>query len=218
VSRFARLHPSPVARMALAVAAAATVLVLPELALADSPEAHDAGIEWFTPVFGHTGKLGLLWSFVNFVALLWILERILFKPLRSRTRDKHVAVKVELEKATAARLEAEAVLVEYKGRIERLEAEIEALLADAKAKGEADRARIVEAAKLEAEQIMGTARAIAEREAAARVRQLEAEVVERAVERAEALLRSKITPADQRGMVDRYVEQLGAVDFGGRPS
>jgi F0F1-type ATP synthase membrane subunit b/b' len=65
---------------------------------------------------------------------------------------------------------------------------------------------------------MTAARATSEREAAARVRQLEAEVVERAVERAEALLRSRLTPADQRGMVDRYVEQLGAVDFGGRPS
>jgi flagellar biosynthesis/type III secretory pathway M-ring protein FliF/YscJ len=158
VSRFARIRSCPVGpllRLAgpMAVATAATVLLLPELALAaneglvGSPEAHDAGIEWVTPLFGHTGKLGLLWSFINFAVLLWILERILFKPLRNRTRDKHVAVKTELDKATAARLEAEAVLAEYKTRIERLEAEIEALLADAKAKAEADRTRIVETAK-----------------------------------------------------------------------
>jgi F-type H+-transporting ATPase subunit b len=226
VSRFARLHRShrpPLGPVALTAAVAATLWLVPDLALAANealaaaPEAHgDGGIEWVTPIIGNTGKLGLLWSFINFAVLLWILEKILFKPLRSRTRDKHDAVKSELDKATAARQEAEGVLAEYRGRIERLDAEVAELLAEAKAKAEADRIRIIDAAKREAEQITATAMATAEREAAARRRQLEAEIVERAVERAEALLRSKITPADQRGMVDRYVEQLGSVDFGGR--
>jgi F-type H+-transporting ATPase subunit b len=194
-------------------------LLLPALAVA-APEAHGehGGVEWVTPLFGHTGKLGLLWSFINFAVLLWILERILFKPLRNRTRDKHDTVKSEIDKATAAREQAEGVLAEYRGRLERLDAEIEELLADARAKAEADRAQIVLAAKREAEQITAAAQATAEREAAARRRQLEAEIVDRAVARAEALLRSKITPADQRGMVDRYVDQLAAVDLGGRPS
>lgn len=227
MTRFASAR-SPWTLGAALLLPAATLLV-PDVALADvaladvmlaAPEAHGdhSGIEWVTPLFGHTGKLGLLWSFLNFAVLLWILEKILFKPLRSRTRDKHDTVKAEIDKATAARKEAESVLAEYRGRIDRLDAEIEALLADAKAKAEADRTRIIEAAKREAEQITATATATAEREAAARRRQLEAEIVERAVERAEALLRSKITPADQQGMVDRYVEQLAAVDFGGRPS
>ena len=221
MSRFARASSPWVTGAALLLPAAA--LLVPEVALADvalAPEAHGdhPGIEWVTPVFGHTGKLGLLWSFINFAVLLWILEKILFKPLRSRTRDKHDTVKSEIDKATAARTEAEGVLAEYKGRLARLDAEIDELLAEAKAKAEADRARIIEAAKREAEQITTAAKATAEREAAARLRQLEAEIVERAAERAEALLRSKITPADQRSMVDRYVEQLSAVDFGGRPS
>jgi F-type H+-transporting ATPase subunit b len=201
-----------------ALALGAAVLLVPALALA-SPAAHgDTGIEWVTPVFGNTGKLGLLWSFVNFAVLLWILEKILFKPLRNRTRTKHDTVKAEIDKATAAREEAEGVLAEVRGRLDRLDAEIAELMADAKAKAEADRARILEAARREAAQITAAAQAVAEREAAARRRQLEAEIVDRAVARAEALLASKITPADQRTMVDRYVEQLSAVDFGGRPS
>lgn len=219
MSRFANrsiLRASALGSIAAAVAA----LTLPLVAFA-APEAHGAdhgGIEWVTPIIGHTGKLGLLWSIINFAVLLWILEKILFKPLRNRTRDKHDTVKAEIDKATAAREEAEGVLTEYRGRLARLDAEIAELLADAKAKAEADRARIVAAAKREADQITHAAKAAAEREAATRRRQLEAEIVDRAVARAEALLRSKLTPADQRGMVDRYVEQLGAVDFGGRSS
>ncbi len=176
----------------------------------------DAGIEWVTPIFGNTGKLGLLWAFINFAVLLWILEKILFKPLRSRTRNKHDAVKSEIDKATEAREQAESVLAEYRARLDGLDAEIEALIADAKAKAEADRVRIVEAARLEAQQITAAAHAAAERETAARRRQLEAEVIDRAVARAEAMIRERINPTDQRSMVDRYVDQLGALDFGGR--
>jgi ATP synthase F0 subunit b len=210
-------HTTTSLAVALASALVAGALLLPAAALA-APEAHGGGIEWVTPIIGHTGKLGLLWSIINFAVLLWILEKILFKPLRNRTRNKHDAVKSEIDKATAAREEAEGVLAEYRGRLDRLDAEIDALLVDAKAKAEADRARIIEAAEREAAQITATAQAVAEREAAARRRQLEAEIVDRAVARAEELLRSKINPADQRSMVDRYVEQLGAVGFGGRPS
>ena len=220
MSRFANRSILKASAIAAAVVSLALSLALPLVAIA-APEAHGgdhSGIEWVTPIVGHTGKLGLLWSIINFAVLLWILEKILFKPLRSRTRDKHDTVKAEIEKASAAREEAEGVLAEYKGRLERLDAEIAELMADAKAKAEADRTRIVAAAKREADQITSAAKAAAEREAATRRRQLEAEIVDRAVARAEALLRSKLTPADQRGMVDRYVEQLDAVNFGGRSS
>lgn len=222
---------------AIAFLAVATVAMLPITALAapmaEAEPGHEAagaaaehgahggidgGIEWVTPIFGSTGKLGLLWIIINFAVLMWILEKILFAPLRARTRNKHDTVKAEIDKATAAREEAESVLAEYKGRIDALDDEISTLMAEAKAKAEADRTRIIEAAEREAEQIKATALATAEREAAARRRQLEAEIVDRAVERAEALLRQRITPADQRSMIDSYVGQLGSVSFGGRPS
>lgn len=206
---------------AMVMAAAAA---WPALCLASpAPEAgghggeHAGGhIEWLSPIIGNTGNLGLVWAFINFGVLLWILNKILFQPLIKRTRDKHDAVKSEIDKATAAREDAQALLAEYKGRLDRLDDEVAELMADAKAKAKADRERIIDAAKREAAQIKAAAEQAAEREANARRRQLETEIVDRAVERAEALIRQKITPADQRGMVDRYVDQLGGVDFGGR--
>ena len=67
-------------------------------------------------------------------------------------------------------------------------------MADAKARAEADRKRIIEAAEQEAERIRAVAVAAAEREADVRRRQLEAELVDRAVARAEELLRKQFTP------------------------
>ena len=35
-----------------------------------------ADIEWVTPVFGHSGKLGLLWILINFAVLMWLLALV----------------------------------------------------------------------------------------------------------------------------------------------
>ncbi|HET6582413.1 MAG TPA: hypothetical protein VFG69_03175, partial [Nannocystaceae bacterium] len=97
-----------------------------------------------------------------------------------------------------------------KGRLARLDAEAAELLADAKARADADRKRIVAAAEQEAERIRATAIATAEREADVRRRQLEAELVDRAVARAEEVLRKQFTASDQARMVDEYVGQIGS--------
>lgn len=208
-------------RVVTAVAVSSAAALLAPATVLASPEGGQKGfdsIEWITPVFGHSGSLGLVWAFINFAILAWILEKIMFSKLRARTRDKHDAVKKEIDEATSAKQEAQDVLAEYKGKIDALDAEIESLMSDAKERAEADRKRIIADAEREAEQIKASAKASAEREAAARRRQLEAEIVDRAIDKAEALLRSKMSPTDQRGMVDRYVDQLASVDFGGRPS
>lgn len=173
------------------------------------------GIEWLTPVVGHEGSIGLVWLFINFIVLMWLLEKLLFAKLRQRQRDKHDLVSSELERATRAREEAEAVMADYDNRLRNLESETAELLDSARKRAEADRRQIIEQAEREAERIRSAARAAAERETEFHRRRLEAEVVDRAVERAEALLRDRITPADQQRMVDGYVGQLTAVELQG---
>jgi F-type H+-transporting ATPase subunit b len=189
-----------------------------------SPPSHEpsehggGGIVWISPIFGNTGKTGLLWILINFVVLMWILEKLLFSKLRARTASKHDAIKSELDSATSAREQAEAILGEIKSRLARLDAEEKELLADAKSRAEADRKRIIEAAEKEGERIRAAALAAAEREAEVRRRQLESELVDRAVTRAEELLRKQFTPSDQARMVDDYVTQVaGAFTPGSTP-
>jgi F-type H+-transporting ATPase subunit b len=176
------------------------------------------GIEWITPIINNgPGKMGLLWMLINFVVLLFILEKLLFKPLRNRTAAKHDAIKAELDRAQTARKEAETLIAEYKARLERLQAEIDELTEDAKERAESDRKRIVAAAQEEAARIEAAAKAGAEREADARRRQIEAEVVERAIARAEELLRKGIGGEDHRRMTDEYVDKLARVQLGEQP-
>lgn len=180
-------------------------------------EAHHGGyadIEWVTPVFGHDGKLGLVWILVNFAVLMWLLEKLLFSKLRASTKRKHEEAADALAKATSAREKAESTLAEYELRLSSLETEVDELIAEAKVRAEADRARIIEDAKKEAAAIKAGAEASAKREAESRLRALEAEVVGRAVERAEAMIRKEIGAADQRKMADDFIVRLAGVDFG----
>lgn len=186
-----------------------------------SPEAghgdgHGGGITWISPIVTPEGNVGFVWTLINFAVLLWILEKLLFSKLRARQREKHDTVKTELDKATAARTEAESIIAEYKGRLERLDAEVEEITAEARRKAEADRAKIIEGAQKEAERIKASATMAAEREAEARRRQIENEIVDRAIEQAETLLRQRIGSTDQRRMVDDYVGSLAQVNFGGK--
>jgi F-type H+-transporting ATPase subunit b len=197
-----------------ATVAAATTVLLPALAWASPAEPHGQ-IEWVTPIFGHDGNTGMVWVFINFIALLWLLEKLLFSKLRGRTREKHDTIRGEIERAQSARKEAEALVGDYEARIGRLEGEIEELMTDAKRRAEIEREKIIAAAKAEAERIRETAVAAAQREAESRKRQIEHEIVDRALERAEGTLRQKLTSGDQRRMVGDYIGQLKAVDFTG---
>ena len=213
-------------RRALPWIAAAAVVWLPDVVFAAvSPEAgdhgghdgHGGGIVWFNSPVGSQGKTGVIWLVINFVVLMWLLEKILFSKLREGNRNKHDTIKSRLQEATEAKAEAQSLVAEYRDRLKRLDDEIDTLMKDAKERAEADRARIIETAEREAERIKQLARVSAEREAASHKRRIEAEIVDRAVQRAEAVLREQIQAGDQTRLVDAYVEQLAGVELQSAP-
>jgi F-type H+-transporting ATPase subunit b len=152
---------------------------------------------------------------VNFAVLVWILDKLIFSKLRARTVERHEQIKSELDRATTARTEADALLSRFRERLEQLDAETEELKRAAREQAEIERKRIIEAAKAEAERIRAVASATADREAMARIHEIEAEAVARAVERAETILRERLSEADQGRLVDDYVAQVAKASMGG---
>lgn len=175
---------------------------------------HDGGIVFFNDPFAGEEKTGILWLLINFAALMFVLNKLLFQPLIRKTAAKHDDIKASLEKANAAHAEAESIISEYRGRMEKLDDEIAELKADAQKRADADRKKIIEAAQAEAQRIKDAAKAAAERDAESRRKALENEILDRALERAEAAIRKSIGSADQRRMVDDYVGSLSGVKLG----
>jgi F-type H+-transporting ATPase subunit b len=176
--------------------------------------AYGDAVEWFTPLVGSKHAVGLAYILFNFAVLVWILDRLLFGPLRARTRERHEHIASELERATSARAEAEALASESRARLDRISADTKTIMQAAQERAEAERARIIEAAEAEAERIRALAGTTAEREAAMRLREVEAEVIAHATEKAESVLRAQFTPADQQRLLDDYVAQIGRTPIG----
>jgi len=191
------------------------VAAAPEPGAPDAHGAHEGGIQWISPVFGNTGKMGLLWILINFAVLMWLLEKLLFSKLRAKTAAKSDAIRGELERASLARQQAEGIMTDVRARLAKLDGEVESILAEATARAEADRVRIVEAAQTEAERIKAAAIAAAERDSEQRRRALEAEIVDSAIARAEVMLRGRITAADQGRMVDDFIGQIASTPMPG---
>lgn len=178
-------------------------------------EAHH-GLEWFAiSKDGPHGRVGFFWVLVNFGVLMWILEKLMFSKLRSGHQSRRTTIASELESATSARKAAESVLAEYEGRVARLDDEVAEIKRVTKEHAQRDGERILQQAKTDAEAIRKSALETAEREAEARRREIEAEVLDRAVEKAEQALRGAIGPADQTRLVDGFVAQLSPSQFGG---
>lgn len=191
------------------------VLASPPTHGEDATEHGHGGIKWLGDGFlggpGEDGRTGFLLIILNFVVLLLVLNKILFKNLRSSNAEASDAVRLELERATKARSEAEALFREYETKIAALETEIVDIRAEAKRAAEAEYNRIVADAREQAEKIQTAAVRAGEREALRRRTELENEIVEQALARAEAAIRSTFAAGDQRRLVDAWVDEVAAL-------
>jgi F0F1-type ATP synthase membrane subunit b/b' len=222
--RFTRMRS---ASPAVSVAAFLAVWAAPLLALASPAHGtepateheaeHAAGIKWWGDGFlggpGEDGRTGFLLIILNFVVLLLLLNKILFKNLRSANAEASDAIRLELERATKARAEAEALVIEYETKLSALETEVEEIRAQAKASAEAEYARIVAEAEGQAVKIEKAAIDAGEREAARRRTELENEIVESALARAESAIRSSFGAADQRRLVDAWIDEVSSTEI-----
>jgi F0F1-type ATP synthase membrane subunit b/b' len=192
-------------------------------ALASPPDGHggDAhapagggGIKWLGDGFlggpGEDGKTGFLIILINFAVLLLVLDKILFRPLRRANAEKSDAIRLELERATKARAEAESLAQEYDTKLSALETEVASIRATATASAEAERNRIIAEAERAAEAIKLAATRAAEREVARVRAEIEREIATQALDRAEAAIRSSFGATDQRRLIDAWIADVSA--------
>jgi F-type H+-transporting ATPase subunit b len=138
--------------------------------------------------------------------LFLLLKGALSAAFRARTKE----VEERLAQAEQDRLEGEAQLRNLETRMAGLQAELDGILSKAEADAEAEKARILEAARAEAAQITAQAQADITAHQRAAEAELRALVVELAVEGAEQRLRAQLQGASASTAVDRAIASVGA--------
>ncbi|TLM66609.1 MAG: F0F1 ATP synthase subunit B [Deltaproteobacteria bacterium] len=184
-----------------ALVALLCVLLLPALALASGGEG------------GHADSGAVLkdfiWRCVNFAVMAGLIGYFVSKPIRNGLQNRRADIEKALADATAAREAAEAKAREYQDKLAKAAAEIDTIYAAIRREGELERDKILASARDMAGKIEQEAEAKAASAVARARAELRAEAARLAVELAEELLAKNVTAADQKRLVDEYMQKVG---------
>ena len=184
-----------------AAALSLALMVLPVLALAAGGGEHQVDSGVLIKDF--------IWRCINFAIMAGVIGYFAIKPIRNGLQGRRAEIEKALHNAVAAREAAEAKSREYQEKLAKAAAEIETIYAAIRREGELERDRILASAREMAVKIEQEADAKAA-SAVARARvELRAEAARLAVELAEELLGKNVTAADQKRLVDEYMQKVG---------
>lgn len=146
---------------------------------------------------------------VNFLVLLFILWKLLYKPLVAKMEERTQAIKKSLEEAQAARAEAETQRAEHAAQIKAAYAEAQAIRATALKEAADEQRRLIDAARAEAARLVEAAKAETAQDVVRARQQLRQEVADLAVQVAERLIKKSLRDEDHHRIVQ---ETLARVD------
>lgn len=140
--------------------------------------------------------------------IAFLAFKYLSKPIAQAMAGRSEAVRAAVEEATAGRREAEARLAEFRKKAAGLEAEIDALRAQAGADMERERNLLIEEGRTAAERVAQHARETIRQEVVKARSELHREAALLAVQLATANVKAQLTPADQQRILDEYAASL----------
>ena len=188
-------------RLRIAAALAPTALLVASVALAAEGGGHAAmkleDILW---------EMGI--KVLDVAIIAFFAFKYLSKPIAQAMAGRSEAVRAAVEEATAGRREAETRLAEFQKKAAGLEAEIDALRAQAAADMERERNLLIEEGRTAAERVAQHARETIRQEVVKARSELHREAALLAVQIATAQVKAQITAEDQQRILDEYAASL----------
>ncbi len=163
---------------------------------------------------GETKSAGWLatdtYKVMNFGVLAIGLFLLLRKPLSQALNSRISGIKEQLSELEERKKAAEKQLAEYTQKFAGLEQEAEKLIEDYIRQGNEAKARIIDEAKQAAEKLEEQARRNIAHEFKQAKLELQQEILEKALQKSEEIIKSKITAKDQEELVDEYLDKVVA--------
>lgn len=160
-----------------------------------------AGAEW-TPTDWY--------RVLNFAVLSGILILLLRKPVGQAFRGRIQGIRDQLANLESKKVAAEAELVRYNEKIAHLEQESSKIIDEYVRQGKDARALILKEAEAASQKLEAQARRSIEYEFKKARIELQQEIFDKAMVRAEAIIKDNITPDDQNRLVDEYLKKVVA--------
>jgi F-type H+-transporting ATPase subunit b len=146
---------------------------------------------------------------VNFLILLLILQRLLYRPFLAKMEERTQAIQKSLDEAQAARAEAARQQEENTARLRAAHAEAAAIREQALKEAAEEQKRLVDAARAESQRLVETAKAQMDADVRRAREELRREVGELATAVAEKLVRRSLRDEDHRRIVADAIAKVG---------
>lgn len=149
----------------------------------------------------------LIFQVINFLILLYLLNRFLFKPVLARLDERNAKIKEGLEDAEAAARDRELARAEREAAVSEARKEASDLLANANKIATDTRTEILAEARADAEKVTQRAREEITAEKEKAMAELRAQVADLALEAAGKLVRSDMNATTQRRLVEEFLAE-----------
>jgi F-type H+-transporting ATPase subunit b len=146
---------------------------------------------------------------VNFLILLVLLTKLLYKPLMRKMDERTQAIQKSLDEAQAARAEAQKERDDFAAKIQAAHGEAQAIRAEALKEAADEQRRLVEAAKAEAARLVASARQELEQDVRRARQELRQEVADLAIGVSQQLIKKSLNDAEHRRIVDDAIARMG---------
>jgi len=150
----------------------------------------------------------IFWEILLFGVLLFILYKYAFPGILSILEEREKKIKDSLDQAERHRSDAERKLKEYEAKLNAAAKEAEAILAQAKERGQRLFEENEQRMNFEAERIKGDAMREIDHERRKAVQEIRAQTTDLALMVAEKVVERSLTDADHRRMADEALNAL----------
>ncbi len=150
-----------------------------------------------------------LFTLANTVTLFLVLKKVLFKPVMKMIEDRQNEIDNMYRKADDCQKQAKALQTEYEEKFAAASQEAERLVKEAVHRGQNREEEIIRQANAEAAAIREKASADIAQEKKKAVAEAKSEISGLAVEIAEKVIDKALNDAEQKRLVDSFIDQLG---------
>ncbi len=145
---------------------------------------------------------------MNFLVLAGALIFILRKPLKQALNSRITGIQDQLDELEVKKKEAETKLAEYSEKLASLDQESESIVMEYIRQGEEAKRRILKEAASASEKLEAQAKRNIQLEFKQARERLHHDVLEKALAKAEALIKENVTDRDQEKLVDDYLKKV----------
>jgi F-type H+-transporting ATPase subunit b len=154
----------------------------------------------------------LAFQIVNFLLILYLLNRFLFKRVLALLDERQERISKGLEDAEAAARDRELARAEREAALDEARKEAQTMIARATKIAEDSRGEIVAAARSEAEKVAARATEEITAEKQRAIAELRSQVADLALEAAGRLVKSEMNAPTQRRLVEDFLAEVAPTD------